>query len=128
MADKQIKYIGENHLIKGYRMKLKYIFMWLVIIFLSLSGVTEAANANKYHTQLDWTDKVRIETRAVNRISAELAFQLFKSGKVFLISVDTPNYYKSMTAFMGSVNIPAAKILNSKSKIKLPKNRLILMY
>ena len=102
--------------------------MWLVLIFLSLSGVTEAANANKYHTQLDWTDKVRIETRAVNRISAELAFQLFKSGKVFLISVDTPSYYKAMTAFVGSVNIPAGKILKSKSKIKLPKNRQILIY
>ena len=104
--------------------------MWLVLIFLSLSGVTEAANANKYHTQLDWTDKVRIETRAVNRISAELAFQLFKSGKVFLISVDTPSYYNAMTAFVGSVNIPADKILKSKSKskIKLPKNKLILMY
>ena len=102
--------------------------MWLVIIFFSLSSVTEAANANKYHTQLDWTDKVRIKTKAVRRISAKSAFQLFKSGKVFLISVDSSNYYKAMTAFVGSINIPSTKILKSKSKIKFPKNRLILMY
>lgn len=128
MADKRIEYIGENHLIKGYRMKIKYIFMWLVVIFLSLSGVTEAANANKYHAQLDWIDEVRIETKAVRRISAKSAFQLFMSGKAFLISVDTSNYYKALTAFVGSINIPYSKISNSKFKIKLPKNRLILMY
>ena len=102
--------------------------MWLVVIFLSLSGVTEAANVNKYRTQLDQIDKVRIDTKAVRRISVKLAFQLFKSGTVFLISTDSSNYYKALTAFVGSINIPSGKILKSKSKIKLPKNRLILMY
>ena len=108
-----------NHLFK-----IVGVVVSLILFSINAQAVTQKINGKKP----DWTDKVRYETRAVKRISAQDAFGLFKMGKALLISVDSPNYYKKMTAFAGGINIPSQRFLHSKKEIRLPGNKLIIMY
>lgn len=102
-------------------MKNNHYLLFFIVLF--LPGVLCADNGTK--KKPDWTDVERYKTRFVKRVDAKLAYNLYKNGKAIIISVDTKEYYKKMTSFVGTYNY---HFLGEKNIRKVPKNILMLFY
>ena len=99
----------------------------LNLFMLAFMSQTIYADQNQIKEDTEWVKKVKYETRAVKRISASLAYQMLLAGKAIVISVDSPEYYKKMTSFLGTNNIPAENFKKGKIK-KLPADKMVLLY
>lgn len=82
-----------------------------------------ATSENASHE--DIVNEYREETQSAKRIGIQEAFEIYKSGKAILISVDGANYYKSRR-ILGSVNIPLSTL--EKINLPYPKDQTILLF
>ena len=69
--------------------------------------------------------KNREITKNAKRIDIREAFDIYKSGKAILISVDEAPHYKSIH-ILGAINIPEGML--KKVQLNYPKEQTILLY
>jgi len=98
------------------------ILILVLLFFYSFTPIGIAEEERNFDEEIL---KFREETKNAKRIGIQEAFNIYKSGKAILISVDGASYYKSRH-ILGAINIPY-EILE-KVELNYPKDRKILFY
>lgn len=91
------------------------------------SFIQQREQLRKQREQLKEEREIRRASKGAKRISVYNAYQIYKSGKALLISVDYPGTYKHRR-ILGSINIPIDAIKYGKRNLKIPKNVPVLLY
>lgn len=119
------KFIKSDKIKKRVKKMKRIIQLVLFVFFLCFcASIAISSKADK-----EYIEYLKL-TKDAKRITTSEAYEIFETGKAWLISVDSPAVYAERR-ILGAINIPATKIdeiFEKGGEIKIPKDDMILLY